>query len=68
MQYKFSKTKDPENKYDTSNVVVESNGVTLSELLEDFGGFLKACGFQFYELDAILEKKLMKSEKKSKYP
>jgi hypothetical protein len=47
MQYKFIKTKDPENKYDTSNVTVESNAEALPELLEDIEDFLRGCGFCF---------------------
>ena len=42
----FRKERDKTNQFDTTNVVVESNAVTLPEILEDFKEFLMACGYQ----------------------
>ena len=45
--YKFIKTKDQDNPYDTTNVTIEivTDGVTTDNLCETFEKFLKACGF-----------------------
>lgn len=47
MSYKFIKIKDPENKFDLSDVevTVHKSDVTLTELLEEFREFLMASGF-----------------------
>lgn len=47
MAYKFIKTTDDNNKFDTVNVTLEisHNEVSLDELEETFICFLKACGF-----------------------
>jgi hypothetical protein len=47
MGYKFVKTLDPENEYDTSNITVEIpyNDITLDDLKEVFKDFVTACGF-----------------------
>lgn len=46
MPYKFVKAKDESNKFDVSSIVMEvKDTVTIDELVEEFGGFLKACGF-----------------------
>lgn len=47
--YKFIKTKDPNNEYDTHDVIVtvDNNELTLPQLLEVFKGFLQACTFCF---------------------
>lgn len=42
----FKKQKDPDNKFDTTTVIVESSAVTLPDVLSDFKEFLMACGFQ----------------------
>lgn len=45
---KFSKTPNPDNRFDLSTVSLEiDNECTLPELLEAFGDFLKGCGYQF---------------------
>lgn len=44
--YKFIKTKDVENRFDNTNVSIESESISLPELLEDFADFLRGCGFQ----------------------
>ncbi len=53
--YKFIKTKDETNSYDTTNVTVEvtDSNVLLSDLLQSIGEFLLACG---YSPEALREK------------
>lgn len=41
----FTKALDPDNAYDTTNIVFETTAVTLPDILEDFKSFLLACGF-----------------------
>ena len=45
--YRFSKTIDPSNEYDKTNVSINIpfNDVDLNDLCEAFTDFLKACGF-----------------------
>ena len=42
---KFTKTKDPTNQFDTTDVTVDSSANTLTDILTDFADFLKACGY-----------------------
>jgi len=44
-KFTFTKTKDPENKFDISNVTMEIEAENLRDILEHFEDFLKACGF-----------------------
>jgi hypothetical protein len=52
--YKFQKTRDPENEFDTTNVTIESNAVTMPQLIEDFKDFLAACGFPISHNDNLI--------------
>lgn len=54
-KYKFIKIKDEANKFDTTDVTIESVSVGLPELLEDITDFLKACGFSLDGLEAVHE-------------
>lgn len=50
----FSKSRDKENEFEVADVTFEipNNEVTLTELLQEFECFLKACGYSFKgELD-----------------
>lgn len=44
-KFTFTKTKDPENEFDISNVTMEIEAENLRDILEYFQDFLKACGF-----------------------
>jgi hypothetical protein len=44
-KYIFNKKQDPDNRFDNTNVTIESNSESLPDLLEDFRRFLLACGF-----------------------
>ncbi len=46
-QFKFVKDKDPNNEYDYARVEVSFDAITLQEMFETFGDFLKGCGFGF---------------------
>lgn len=53
----FKKTKDSSNKFDTSTITLESEAVSLPEILEDFKSFLMACGYAVeYTDDIVIEK------------
>lgn len=46
--YIFRKISDPSNRYDAVNVKFTiQSGVDLHTLLEEFGYFLRGCGFSF---------------------
>ena len=45
--FKHTRTSCPQDPVPPSVVVLEVECVTLSELLEHFGYFLKACGYSF---------------------
>lgn len=51
----FKKTQDPNNKFSISEVSIKVHDeVTITDLLEEFGNFLKACGYSFDgELDIV---------------
>lgn len=54
--YKFIKTKDPDNKFSITNVEIQTvhDELTITDLLEVFEDFLRACGYQFKgKLDII---------------
>lgn len=50
--FKFIKVKDPTNQFDRTNIKIESDSLVLSDVLEDFADFLKACGYSFDGLEA----------------
>ena len=53
---KFTFIKEPlDNKFDRIKVIVESEQIVLSDLLEDIELFLKGCGFSFDGTLGILE-------------
>lgn len=41
----FRKVKDKTNQFDNTDVTIESDSVTLTDLLDDFKSFLLACGY-----------------------
>lgn len=45
--FKFKKERDLDNSFDTSEVILKSYSNILPDILEDFEGFLRACGFVF---------------------
>lgn len=53
MGYKFIKTRDESNEFDTHGATIETdlNELTIRELLTMFEDFIKACGFGPYKLD-----------------
>lgn len=51
---KFIKNKDPNNNFDTSSVTLESEAVTLDDILFDFASFLRACGYTLPNNDCPL--------------
>lgn len=56
MSYKFIKTKDERNQFDQSTITYEvEDCVVLSDLVEEFSFFLKACGYHFEELEVIFK-------------
>ena len=44
-KYIFTKHKDPNNDYDVSSVTMTVEAETISEIMEEFKGFLVASGF-----------------------
>lgn len=52
-QYKFVKMRDPENRHDTTDVIIRFDAVTLDEMAEVFAEFLAACGFQIQDKEVI---------------
>lgn len=51
MKYKFVKIKDEKNEFDTTKVVIYSDATSLSDLIDNFSDFLKACGYSFDSLE-----------------
>ncbi len=49
MGYKFIKIKNPDNKFDLSDITfeIEQEELTLSDLISEIEDFIKACGFDF---------------------
>lgn len=45
--YKFIKTKKKQNPYDIVDIEMMIDDATLDEMLENYGNFLRACGFVF---------------------
>ena len=44
----FHKTCDPANRHDTSEVIVRTEAEELSNLVNAFEDYLRACGFYFH--------------------
>ena len=53
--YKFIKTRDEENDYDKTAITFEVDAIGKDVLLEEFGHFLKACGFHINGTIDIVE-------------
>lgn len=55
MSYKFIKTKDPDNEFDKTNVIIEipDEDVVLDDIVEAFVEFLKACTYSIEDLEII---------------
>lgn len=47
MKLRFEKKPDPENRFDNTYLSLETEQVSLPEILKDFQDFLKGCGFTF---------------------
>lgn len=47
MKLRFIKERDDDNTHDNTIVNMETVADYLPDILEDFEGFLRACGFQF---------------------
>lgn len=45
--YIFKHQRDPENRFDTTDITFEVDTVSLAELVQAFEHFLKASGFSF---------------------
>lgn len=45
MSMKFIKIKDPENRFDQTDIEFSVNHECLPDILEAFGCFLRGCGF-----------------------
>jgi hypothetical protein len=63
MSYKFVKTRDPENHFDNSDVLIRTDSHDLLELLEEFENFLKACGFSLEGHLDIVQDDVFEEEK-----
>jgi hypothetical protein len=51
----FKKVKNPDNRYDTANLEMRSEAVSLPEVLADFQDFLSGCGYQLEGELTLLE-------------
>lgn len=60
-QYAFVKLADPNNSFDRTKLIMKSNSITVSDLLEDFREFLLACGYQI-KGDLIVDEHNFKKE------
>lgn len=49
--YIFKSTKDPDNEYHITDITFEIETESKDELIEEFGRFLLACGFQLSKDD-----------------
>lgn len=53
---KFVKIKDPQNGYDSTDIIMRTDAIGLPEIVKDFEDFLRACGYRFEgELDFVSE-------------
>lgn len=41
----FKKEKDVDNRFDITEITMSVEGVTMEEIVEEFGRFLIACGY-----------------------
>lgn len=41
----FRKIKDPDNQFDQTDITMEVNHVNLEDVVQEFVGFLRACGY-----------------------
>ena len=48
-QYIFKSIKDPDNKFDISDITFEVETVSKSELVDQFILFMEACGYNMAE-------------------
>lgn len=55
-KYIFKKLKDETNEYDISELTMEIEAFTLTEIIEEFGNFLKGSGFSSDGVDTALGK------------
>jgi len=49
-RFTFTKEKDPDNKFDTTRVVIECDTSDRSEVIESFYDILDGCGFYTKDL------------------
>lgn len=54
-KYIFKSIKDPENRFDITEVTFEIDTVNREELVEQFIAFLKACGYGTKDLEDLIE-------------
>lgn len=54
--YKFIKITDPENHFDISGIelTIKDHSVTATQIAEEFGRFLLACGFTYDTVKSVL--------------
>lgn len=57
MAYKFIKTIDPENPFETTNIEmeIEYNDINVTELMREFARFLVACGYSPSLIEELIE-------------
>lgn len=49
-KFVFKKYKDPNNKFDNTDVELTTEAVTVTEVLADFLDFLSGCGYNVTDL------------------
>ena len=56
MKFEFKKTKDLDNRFDITDVTISGESDSLSDIIESFEEFLRACGFVINgSLDLVYE-------------
>ena len=56
---KFIKERDADNPYDNTDIVMSTDEITLTEIVQEFQHFLLACGYVFDgDLDFVEEESL----------
>lgn len=50
----FKKQRDESNEFDTTTVTIESNAVSLPDILSDFKDFLMASGYVISPEDTLI--------------
>jgi len=48
--YILKSTKDPNNKFEITDITFEIDTTSREDLIEEFVHFLKACGYSTYDL------------------